>query len=335
MAKKNPITEKLNEIAHVYGEKAKILSVAKKHMGNNDYLELETSFNTLKDLMINYVGTAQSNVNALKAERNTMINIDPAILGGLADGIAGPVAGIYAASEAAEYNRKRTELKSEVSALVNSTTQKKQSIEEKMFKHYSYMNNIASRDPNVHATFISIGRSYHAKKQEEDSANSKLIVYPTISFILGCAISVLVFNSGAFLAFILGLVLIVPTYFVGELLTGNSSSATPSAEKKLISRSTAKKITKYTILITIGALVLGFGLYTLLAFLKYNSTPSYMVGTFGEEWLGYIFDVNTGYFVISNYPFAAWTIWPAIIIAALSIIVCIVVNKKKENKIKK
>ena len=122
-ANKSIILTDIETIVAVCNYKEKLVKAAKPLMTSTDYDKFKNMFDDLDSLLTeSYIATLNS-VESLQIEKNALSpKLDPAIMGGLADGIAGPAAGVYTALSVAEANAEIDAVRKEASANARKAT---------------------------------------------------------------------------------------------------------------------------------------------------------------------------------------------------------------------
>ena len=114
-----------------------------------------------------------ASVESLQVEREALSpKLDPAIMGGIVDGIAGPAAGIYTAVSVAERNAEIDEVRKEASANARLATSNAGSARTRMISKYqqveAYLKKYSELESLYEEALVAHQAFLNSEKQAED-----------------------------------------------------------------------------------------------------------------------------------------------------------------------
>lgn len=175
--KQEIILSDIEEIVAVCNYKKSLTKAAKPLMTTTDYYKFKEMLDDLDNLLTEaHIATLLSADSLLEEKRALSPKLDPAIMGGLADGIAGPAAGVYTALNVAEANAEIDEARREASANARKATSNAKGARSRMIYKYQEVLSYVKKYNQlkaVHAEALSIKQQEKQAKQDADAALKK------------------------------------------------------------------------------------------------------------------------------------------------------------------
>ena len=178
----------ISEAIAVFKEKEKFLATAKNVMSNAEYKQFVAHMSTLETRLGECYSAVLDNALALNANISARkkVKIDPAIAGGLVDGVAGTGAGIYTALSAKERNQKIDKQRLETQMLVNHTSSESTSSKRRVADIYAtVLKDIENYDElkKIHAWCLTIHSNQNTTSKTDFSTIRGVIIILLVLFI--------------------------------------------------------------------------------------------------------------------------------------------------------